>query len=139
MTCNDKMVSIFRHGINNDNIGPIAKASFEETPEMFLKAAKHGELDNMRGVSANVMCGQTGYYGTSSFDVLIDLEELGKMNIPEEVSIEVESAQEIIEKGFANEELQDEICSLENIIINKSIHSVKKMDMGDDNEYDMDF
>ena len=32
MTCNDKMVSIFRHGINNDDIGPIAKASFEETP-----------------------------------------------------------------------------------------------------------
>ena len=26
MTCNDKMVSIFRHGINNDDIGPIAKA-----------------------------------------------------------------------------------------------------------------
>ena len=40
-----KMVSIFRHGINNDDIGPIAKASFEETPEMFLKAAKHAELD----------------------------------------------------------------------------------------------
>jgi DNA-directed RNA polymerase II subunit RPB1 len=30
MTCNDKMVSIFRHGINNDDIGAIAKASFEK-------------------------------------------------------------------------------------------------------------
>jgi len=58
MTCNHKMVSIFRHGINKDDIGPIAKASFEETTEMFLQAARHGELDNMRGVSANVMCGQ---------------------------------------------------------------------------------
>ena len=36
MTISSKMVSMFRHGINNDNIGPIAKASFEETPEMFL-------------------------------------------------------------------------------------------------------
>ena len=35
------MISIFRHGINNDNIGPIAKASFEETPEMFLKACHY--------------------------------------------------------------------------------------------------
>ena len=43
-----------RHGINNDNIGPIAKASFEETTEMFLQAAKYGELDNMRGISGNV-------------------------------------------------------------------------------------
>ena len=45
------IVSIFRHGINNDNIGPMAKASFEETPEMFLRAARHGELDVMTGVS----------------------------------------------------------------------------------------
>ena len=76
MTCNHKMVSIFRHGINKDDIGPIAKASFEETTEMFLQAARHGELDNMRGVSANVMCGQEGYYGTSSFQVHVDNEML---------------------------------------------------------------
>ena len=76
MTCNEKLVSIFRHGINKDNIGPIAKASFEETTEMFLQAARHGELDNMRGVSANVMCGQEGYYGTSSFQVYIDSNQL---------------------------------------------------------------
>lgn len=79
MTMNCKLVSIFRHGINNDNIGPIAKASFEETPEMFLKAAKHAELDNMRGVSANVMCGQEGYFGTSAFQVLLDVAEMAKL------------------------------------------------------------
>ena len=67
------MISIFRHGINNDDIGPIAKASFEETPEMFLKAARHAELDQMRGVSANVMCGQHGFFGTASFQVLADI------------------------------------------------------------------
>jgi DNA-directed RNA polymerase II subunit RPB1 len=76
MTTSAGMVSIFRHGINNDNIGPIAKASFEETPEMFLKAARHAELDQMRGISANVMCGQEGYYGTSIFDVLLDMDAM---------------------------------------------------------------
>ena len=76
MTASAGMVSIFRHGINNDNIGPIAKASFEETPEMFLKAARHAELDQMRGISANVMCGQEGYYGTSSFQVMLDLPQM---------------------------------------------------------------
>jgi DNA-directed RNA polymerase II subunit RPB1 len=76
MTFTSKMISICRHGINNDNIGPIAKASFEETPEMFLKAARHAELDIMRGVSANVMCGQEGLFGTSSFQVVLDLEEI---------------------------------------------------------------
>ena len=31
---------------------------------MFLKAARHAELDTMRGISANVMCGQEGFFGT---------------------------------------------------------------------------
>ena len=79
MCYNDKLVSIFRHGINNDDIGPIAKASFEETTEMFLKAAKHGELDEIKGVSANVMCGQEGYYGTSAFSVFLNNNEIDKM------------------------------------------------------------
>jgi DNA-directed RNA polymerase II subunit RPB1 len=76
MTFTQKMISIFRHGINNDDIGPIAKASFEETPEMFLKAARHAELDTMRGISANVMCGQEGYYGTAAFQVVLDINEM---------------------------------------------------------------
>jgi DNA-directed RNA polymerase II subunit RPB1 len=75
MTYSNQLISIFRFGINKDNIGPIAKASFEETPEMLLKAARHGELDNMRGVSANVMCGQEGYYGTSSFQTMFDMDQ----------------------------------------------------------------
>ena len=76
MTFSNKMISISRHGINNDNIGPVGKASFEETPEMFLKAARHAELDTMRGVSANVMVGQEGLYGTSAFQVILDMEEM---------------------------------------------------------------
>ena len=79
MTCNKKLVSIFRHGINNDNIGPIAKASFEETSEMFLKAARHGELDEMRGVSANIMCGQPGYFGTGACSVYLNTVDMQKM------------------------------------------------------------
>ena len=62
MTYSYKMISIFRHGINNDDIGVIAKASFEETPEMFLKAARHAEFDKMHGISAKVMCGHLGFY-----------------------------------------------------------------------------
>ena len=73
------MVSIFRHGINKVNIGPIAKASFEETTEMFLHAARHGELDELRGVSSNIMCGQEGYFGTSAFQTYIDNDLMVKL------------------------------------------------------------
>ncbi len=81
MASTNPLTSVFRHGVNRDDIGPIAKASFEETPEMFLQAARHGELDPMRGISANVMCGQEGYYGTNSFRLLLDMNELAKVSI----------------------------------------------------------
>jgi DNA-directed RNA polymerase II subunit RPB1 len=79
MAVTKKMVSIFRHGINNDDIGTIAKASFEETPEMFLRAARHGLVDYVRGVSANVMLGQQGHFGTGLPSVIVDTEALSKM------------------------------------------------------------
>lgn len=81
MTSTHPMMSVCRHGVNKDNIGPIAKASFEETPEMFFRAAIHAELDNMRGISANVMVGQEGYYGTSSFDILLDMKKMEGMEV----------------------------------------------------------
>jgi hypothetical protein len=62
----------------------IAKASFEETPQMFIDAAKHAELDPMRGVSANVMCGQRGYFGTNSFDILLDQFSMDALKAPPE-------------------------------------------------------
>ena len=79
ITATKKMVSVFRHGINNDDIGPIAKASFEETPEMFLRAARHGEMDLMTGVSSNIMVGQEGYYGTGAFQILLNIKKLSEM------------------------------------------------------------
>ena len=109
MSYNTKMVSIFRHGINNDNIGPIAKASFEETPEMFLKAARHGEMDIMRGVSANIMCGQEGYFGTSSFQVVVDLEmlkDLQEEKLEQEIELENALMMDSGEQKCSSSELQ---------------------------------
>ena len=134
MTCNYKLTSIFRHGINNDNIGPIAKASFEETPEMFLKAARHAELDNMKGVSANVMCGQEGYFGTSSFQVLLDINKM--LNEEEENIWSKKDPNEIINKEFADIADPNDPCNITNIGIQTNINNIKAVDMGDDNDYD---
>ena len=129
MTFSYKMISIFRHGINNDNIGPIAKASFEETPEMFMKAAKHGELDNMRGVSANVMCGQEGFYGTSAFQVILDMDEmvlLGDAVIVKEET--VDDIEDIIDKASIHD-----ACS--NIIKQQRVELITPTDLGEDDNY----
>ena len=127
MTASAKMISIFRHGINNDDIGPIAKASFEETPEMFLKAARHAELDEMRGVSANVMCGQEGYFGTSSFQVLLDMNKMIKFG--GESKYNITNANDEIDKAFETEN-PDDVCSIGNLSMNVTVSSIKKENLG---------
>jgi len=137
MTFTNKLISIFRHGINNDNIGPIAKASFEETPEMFLKAARHAELDTMRGVSANVMCGQEGLYGTNAFQVVLDLEEMRKLDSV--ISQEHIDDNDAIEQMFGGLENTDDMCSTNKLIIQNNVTSIKTSDLGDDNDYNPGF
>ena len=48
MTLTKNMVSIFRSGILNDDIGPISKSTFEVHTEVLLNASRHGEFDDMR-------------------------------------------------------------------------------------------
>ena len=138
MTYNSKMVSIFRHGINNDNIGPIAKASFEETPEMFLKAARHGELDIMRGVSANVMCGQEGYFGTSSFQVMLDTDMVAEQEAAEEWN--AINQDDDIANGFGDLEDPTDLCSTSVIAVPTNVGNIPEADFGDDDTgYDPGF
>jgi len=131
MAASCKMVSIFRHGINNDNIGPIAKASFEETPEMFLRAARHAELDPVTGVSANIMCGQEGYFGTGCFQVMLDINKM-KGNKLLEKDIDVQA--------LMSGENTTEACSMQNIQISNTVEFIKGKDTGVvDDEYDPGF
>ena len=137
MTFTYKMISIFRHGINNDNIGPIAKASFEETPEMFLKAARHAELDTLRGVSANVMCGQEGFFGTSAFQVVLDIEEMQKLS--ETINYEPLNVDNEIEKFFGSVENPEDPCGINKLTIQNNVITIKSENMGSDNTYDPGF
>jgi DNA-directed RNA polymerase II subunit RPB1 len=135
MTFSKKMISIFRHGINNDDIGPIAKASFEETPEMFLKAARHAELDTMRGISANVMCGQEGLFGTAAFQVVLDINEM--INLEEKYKYEYTNAEDTINDAlFAGIEGQMDKCSTQQLQIQTNVVNIKAEEMGGENDYD---
>ena len=137
MTYTDKLISIFRHGINNDNIGPIAKASFEETPEMFLKAAKHAELDTLRGVSANVMCGQEGFFGTGAFQVVLNIEEMQKLEAASEYK--TMNSENEIEKFFGETQNPDDKCGINKIAIQNNVITIQAQDMGGDNDYNPGF
>jgi len=78
MASRGRLMSVDRYGINKNNIGPLAKASFEQTEDIMLRAALYGELDPVTGVSANIMTGQPIRGGTSFSQLLLDEEALLK-------------------------------------------------------------
>jgi DNA-directed RNA polymerase II subunit RPB1 len=135
MTTNQNMVAIFRSGILNDDIGPIAKATFEVHTEVLLDSARHANFDNMRGVSASVMMGQTGKFGTGVFDLVLDLEKLQSIDTGD---ITRKSRNAEIENKFGKFEDETNICSRSNIEIPNYIANVKRADVGScDDNYDM--
>ncbi len=76
MTFNGIITSISRYGLKKENCGPMAKASFEESLENFLKAGIYGEKENTKGVSASIMLGKVPKVGTGLCDVLVDIKNL---------------------------------------------------------------
>lgn len=141
MTYNKDFVQIYRHGINNDNIGPIAKASFEETPQMFIDAAMYGILEDMRGVSANIMCGQEGIYGTNMSQVLLDMEMIRDLEDAEVVGDEEQPIEDHIRVEFdhlrAAESAADQ-CSRKDLAIHANFDDVQAKAVEVDDGYELD-
>lgn len=131
MTTNKDMVPIFRSGLLKDNIGPIAKATFEVHTEVLLDAARHADFDHMRGVSSAVMCGQYGNYGTGSFSIVLDTKEMVKLaeaNIQEGYDIE-----KMLDISIDNGECSKSKIEIKNNIVNIN---TKQVDLCDD-DYDI--
>jgi DNA-directed RNA polymerase II subunit RPB1 len=95
MTRFGKLMSIDRYGINKNDIGTLAKASFEETEKILLRAALFGEVDPVTGVSANIMMGQPIRGGTAFSQILLDDQMLPQLlaDIDTERNVEVEEEQ----------------------------------------------
>ena len=137
MTSSENMVSIFRSGILNDDIGPISKSTFEVHTEVLLNASRHADFDHMRGVSANVMMGQMGVFGTGSFQVVLDMEQM--KNMPT-VDVTRKDTNKEIEKMFGTLEDNTDVCSKNNITIQNNLDAIKNSDMGVcDDGYDAGF
>ena len=135
MTVTKDMVAIFRSGLHNDNIGPIAKATFEVHTEILLQAARHADFDEMRGVSANVMCGQHGYYGTGAFNVILDMKELAKVEAQEAT---IHNNPQEIESMFSHKE--EVGCAASKLVIKNNITAIHQENEGVcRDQYDMGF
>jgi DNA-directed RNA polymerase II subunit RPB1 len=138
MTSKDGMVSIFRSGILNDNIGPISKSTFEVHTEVLLTASRHADFDHMRGVSANIMTGQLGNFGTGGCGVVLDLEKMKTLEAEDYENIDTEKE---IEKAFNEESETSNMYSKSNIEIKNNISTIRNNNVTDcvDDDYDMGF
>lgn len=105
MAHSGKLMSVDRYGINKQDSGPLAKACFEETEKVLLKAALFGEMDPVTGVSANIMTGQTIRAGTAYSQVLLDEQEFFRLMS----TVEIEQEEEDDEAIFTDENVRASI------------------------------
>jgi hypothetical protein len=124
-------MSIDRYGINKNEIGTLAKASFEETQKILLKAALFGEVDPVTGVSANIMMGQPIRGGTAFSQVLMDDQMLATLLESVDVDkykgvLEDEKEGDISQLGEAGMQLADP-CSTTQFQMNMSLPAAKTM------------
>ena len=76
MTNEGTIESIGRHGISGSKDSVLARAAFEVTVNHLLNAAIHGEVDELRGVTENVIVGKPIKLGTG--DVALRMGTTGE-------------------------------------------------------------
>jgi DNA-directed RNA polymerase II subunit RPB1 len=125
MTRSGRLMSVDRYGINKNDIGPLAKASFEETEKILLKAALFGEVDPITGVSANIMTGQPIRGGTAFSQIMLD--ESALMNLQKGLP-PVPDDEEEEEEGPTQEEIDqvlytdpDDLCNATRLRVNMTL------------------
>lgn len=137
MTCRGRIITRDRHGVNKTDIGPLAKASFEETQDVLINAAIFGELDKVRGVSSNIMLGQTFQGGTTLSRVILDEEEL--VRLCQDNSILLYGPAASADRTGGEEESKEE-CEPEQLFneCNTEGNIVKNRIIDDDDDFDID-
>ncbi len=69
MTHTGDVLQIGRHGVSGKKNSVFARAAFEVTVKHLLDAAVHGEFDPLKGITENVIVGQTIALGTGIVDL----------------------------------------------------------------------
>ena len=58
--------------MKHNAVGPLSKATFEQSVEILSNAAHRGEIDTLSGVSACIVTGRQIRSGTGAVDCLVD-------------------------------------------------------------------
>ena len=76
MTLSGKIKSVSRYGIDRKQVGPLAKACFEQPVDNFLISATKGEKDLLQGVSSTILTGKLCKMGTGMIDLIVDTKKI---------------------------------------------------------------
>jgi len=88
----------------------------------------------MRGVSANVMCGQYGNYGTGLFHLVMDINEMNQLDA---FDVDTSDSATEIEKSFGLGEDRVSQCGTAAIAIHNNIEHLR--DLGKDSVCNDDY
>ena len=105
-----KYTSIDRYGINKLDTDPFVRASFEETTDQLINAARFGEIDEVKSVATSIMVGQVIKSGTGACDILLDTEMIENNDMIEEIDYN------LIEKIEENSIIMDALKRKDNKI-----------------------
>ncbi len=72
MTFNGNLLPINRNGLNNRNVGPLMRSTFEQNYKVLTDAAIFSEKENFRDISSNIMIGKKPPIGTNAFELILD-------------------------------------------------------------------
>lgn len=70
--------SITRYSMRTNAVGPLSKATFEESIDTIINAAVKTEIEHNKGVSASIICGNQPKIGTGYMGIHIDVDGLSQ-------------------------------------------------------------
>ncbi len=71
MTCDGEVKQIGRHGLSGEKASILARAAFEVTVNHLIDAGMRGEIDELDGVTENVIVGQPIRLGTGDVNLIV--------------------------------------------------------------------
>lgn len=111
MTFKGKPCSITRYTMRSNDVGPLSKATFEESTDILLNAAMKTEIENNAGVSAAIVSGNQPRAGTGFMNLLIDYQKLINNNKIDEKIDEIDENIDELDENIDenNNEIDNEI------------------------------
>lgn len=84
MTFLGRPASITRYTMKHNAVGPISKATFEQSVDILLDAAFKSDVDHINGVSSAIVTGNRVRIGTGMPNILIDYNKIINNTTPSE-------------------------------------------------------